>query len=108
MSLFHSLTGNTSTPILGSPVESFPTANTIVTVNQQAEQKAFRSRFLSLSTWAGATATDLELQYAIYHWHPGQTPESAVETLKRRRGAVAAGEVRKLFRAQAESGEQDG
>lgn len=103
MSLFESLNGIPTTAILGPLPKPLSPNFTF-----DLEKQEWRSRFLSLSTWAGATATDLELQYALFHWRPGQSPESAVDTLKRRRGAVAAGEVRKLFRAQDEPGEQDG
>jgi hypothetical protein len=54
----------------------------------------WRTAFLTASTWAGATATDLELAFALANFSPEQTPEEAVATLKHRRLLVTKGLLR--------------
>lgn len=56
--------------------------------------QSWRCAFLTLSTWSGAVATALELQYALDHWSSTATPEAAVATLKHRRRLERQGLLR--------------
>lgn len=82
---------------------TLPRSTSAAIAGREVERQSFRSRFLTLSTWAGCTATDLELANALYRWQPGQTPESAVQELKRARAALASGETRKMASARDEA-----
>ena len=55
---------------------------------------AWRSAFLTASTWAGATATPDELTFALANYSEGQSPEAAVAVLKHRRRLVSRGLLR--------------
>lgn len=56
--------------------------------------QVWRVQFLTLSTWASATATPDELAFALASYREGQTPQEAVATLKHRRALVSRGLLR--------------
>lgn len=62
---------------------------------------AFRSAFLTATTWAQCTASDTELARAIEQWTPEQTVEDALARLRSRRAL----ERRGLLRRKAEAGD---
>lgn len=64
---------------------------------------AFRVAFLSASTWAQATATPTELQYALANWAEGQTVAFAISRLLSRRALDRRGLLRKQEREAKEA-----
>lgn len=56
--------------------------------------QAWRSAFLTASTWAGATATPDELTFALANYREEQSPDEAVAVLKHRRRLVSRGLLR--------------
>lgn len=64
---------------------------------------AFRSAFLTASTWAQCTASDPELARAIEQWTPEQTVEDAIARLRSRRALERRGLLRRQASTETET-----
>ena len=68
---------------------------------------AFRVAFLTASTWAQATATPTELEYALANWKEGQSVAFALSRLQSRRALERRGLLRKQEREAKEAADRD-
>lgn len=64
---------------------------------------AFRVAFLTASTWAQATATDIELLFVLAKWTPDLTVEEALAEMLERRLLDRRGLLRKMAREAREA-----
>lgn len=63
----------------------------------------WRSQFLTASTWAGVTASDKELIFALQSWTPDLTIEQALAKMKNRRALERRGLLGRQERAAKEA-----